>query len=57
MKGKINEQGRFIKPCNTCEYKDYHYNERSCSKCVDIIDIIFNTPNDKKDFKNYTPQH
>lgn len=56
MKRKINEQGRFIKPCNTCEYKDYHYFENPCVKCVDIIDVIFKTKDTEKDFKHYTPQ-
>lgn len=56
MKGIINEQGKFVKPCNTCKYKDYHYFENPCVKCVDVIDVIFETKDTEKDFKYYTPQ-
>lgn len=56
MRGYINEQGKFVKPCKTCEYKDYHYGENPCAKCVDIMDIILKTRDVEKDFRNYTPQ-
>lgn len=55
MKGYINEQGKFIPPCITCKYKDYFYFEQPCFECVDIVDIINEIKNEKKNFRNYTP--
>ena len=55
MKGYINERGKFIAPCITCKYKDYLYIEQPCSKCVDVVDIIFEMKNEEKNFRNYTP--